>query len=108
MPFHVTIGIKASSIEVVSQSLSRAVGQTPEAHESLYLGEYDLFRLPEEVSVKYNFVEGEGEWDYPEYQDYKVLVVSRKTDRPEYIRAIAEALGFECHILEERFWGRAE
>ena len=104
MPFHVTIGIKASSIEVVSQSLSRAVGQTPETHESLYLGEYDLFRLPEEVSVKYNSVEGE--WDYPEHQDYEVLVVAGKTDRPEYVRAIAEALGFEYHILEERFWGR--
>ena len=59
MPVHIAIGLKAPSIESISEALRLATGHAPEPHESLYLGVYDLFRLPEKVQVKYNFVAAE-------------------------------------------------
>ena len=104
MPVHLAIGLKAPSIESVSEALRLATGHAPEQRESLYLGEYDLFRLPEEVQVKYNFVAAEGEWDYPAHQDYGILVIAGETERPEYVHALATGLGYESRVLEESAW----
>ena len=104
MPVRVVIGIKALSIEAVSGALGAATGQAPDRRDSLYLGEYDLFRLPEEVRVKYNFVAGMGDWDYPGSREYGVLIVAGETERPDYVRALAAGLGYESRALEERAW----
>jgi hypothetical protein len=61
MPVHIAIGLRAPSIESVSEALRLATGHAPEQRESLYFGGYDLFRLPEKVRVKHNFVSAEGE-----------------------------------------------
>jgi hypothetical protein len=104
MPVHIAMGLKAPSIESVSEALRLTTGHDPEPHESLYLGEYDLFRLPEEVQVKYNFVAAEGEWDYPAHQVYGILLIAGETERPEYMRALATGLGYESSVLEESVW----
>ena len=104
MPVQIAIGVRAPSVKAVSAALTLATGHAPELHESLYLGGYDLFRLPEEVRVKNNFVDPEGEWDYPSHRDYGILVVADRTDRPEYVRALAAGLGYESSVLEERAW----
>ena len=89
MPYSIVIALKAGSIEAVSALLEHSTGVTGDPHESLYLGEYDIFLLPEKVIVKYNYVWSEDEWEFPEYKDYEVLLVAYKTERPEYIIALA-------------------
>ena len=63
-----------------------------------------MFKLPEEVRVKYNFVAAEGGWDYPEHREYGVLIVAEQTERPEYVRALVAGLPYESRVLEERLW----
>ena len=104
MPVHIAGGLRAPSIESVSEALRPATGHAPGPHESLYLGEYDLFRLPEEVQVKYNFVAAEGEWDDPAHRDYGILIVAEQTNRPGYLHALATGLGYESNVLEESAW----
>lgn len=104
MPVHITIGVKAPSLGAVSDALRLATGIDYEPHDSLYLGEYDLFRLPEEVRVKYHFVAAEGEWDYPQHKEYAILIVAGQTERPDFVWRLAAGLGFESSILEESKW----
>ena|SRR5438045_2644155 len=101
MPFHIAIGLKALSIEAVSEKLQQITGFSPEPRESLYLGEYDLFLMPEEVKVKYNFVVAEEEWDYPKHKEYSVLIVVEDTERPDFFRSLATNIGFENMILAQ-------
>ena len=91
-------------MEAISDALKSTTGHAPEQRDSLYLGEYDLFRLPEEVKVKYNFVDGMDDWDYPEQQEYAVLIVAEETERPDHLRALAAGLGYESRVLEEHMW----
>jgi hypothetical protein len=104
MPYYVAIAIKTDEIDRVSEALEQLTGTTREGHESMYLGEYDLFRLPEEVVVKYNFVWGEDEWGYPEHRDYLVLIVAESTERPDYIVSAATELGFESKVIKNEQW----
>jgi len=104
MPVHISIGIKASSTETVSEALRRETGLQPEPHDSLFLGDYDLFRIPEAVRVGYNFVDAEGEWFHSEHIEYGVLLVVENTERPDFFRALAVKLGFENKVIEEKTW----
>ncbi|MDQ3820275.1 MAG: hypothetical protein M3362_21695 [Acidobacteriota bacterium] len=104
MPFHLAIGLKAPSIDVVSEKLRQITGFSSEPHESSYLGEYDLFQMPEKVQVKYNFVVAQEGWDYPQHQEYGVLIVAEETERPDFFRSLVINLGFENMVLEEMSW----
>ena len=104
MSYHVTIGIKYDKIAPVSDTVEQLTGTTREGHESLYLGQYDLFLLPEKMMIKYNFVWGEDEWDYSEYKAFPVLLVVESTERPDYIVSLAEQTGFENKVIERKPW----
>lgn len=104
MPFHIAYGVNVDSIEPVSQAIEAATQCEPEGHESSYLGVYDLFRIPEEVKVKYNFVEEENEWDYPEHKDFGVLIVAEQTERPDHIVKLVSGLPFETALVERMEW----
>jgi len=104
MPVYISIGLKASSVEIVSEALRRETGHQPELHDSLFLGEYDLFRIPEAARVRYNFVDAEGEWAYPEHREYGVLLDVESTERPDFFRALAVKLGFENKVMDEENW----
>ncbi len=56
MRTHLVIGVESPDLLSVSRAFAAASGVEGEGHESLYLGEYDLFRLPEQVKVKRNHV----------------------------------------------------
>ena len=69
MPYHIAIAFETDEIDPVSDALERLTGVLREGHESSYLGVYDLFRLPEKVKIKYNFVWEQDAWDYPEHKE---------------------------------------
>ncbi|MCB0325531.1 MAG: hypothetical protein KDD69_18245, partial [Bdellovibrionales bacterium] len=100
----IVIGVKATSIEPVTEALKLATGLEAELRDSLYVGEYDLFRLPEKLQVKYNYVGFQGAWDYPDQKGFGVLVVADETERPDYVRELVTALGFESSVIEEFEW----
>ncbi|TVQ04624.1 MAG: hypothetical protein EA381_00245 [Planctomycetaceae bacterium] len=104
MPYHIAIAVQAETIEPISRCLVIATSASPEGHESSYLGVYDLFRLPEKLIVKYNFVEDENEWDYPGLKDYNVLVVAEETDRPDFIESLVSGLGILSTVAEKTKW----
>ena len=104
MPVGIIIGLKASSIEVVSDALRQETGVSPELRDSFYVGEYDLFRMPEEVRVSPNFVASMDEWTYPAHQDYVVLLSIEDTERPDFFRALVSNLKFENTVIEEKSW----
>ena len=104
MPHEVTIGVEAEKVHLVTRALRERTGWDFEPHESSYLGEYDLFSAPEDVKVKYNFVEEEGEWDFPNHQQFSVLIVIEQTDRPEYFRQLASSLGLHAEVIRDEPW----
>ena len=104
MPVHISIGLKAASVEIVSKTLRREFGFQLEPHDSSFLGEYDLFRIPEEVRVRYNFIDAQGEWVFPSHKEYGVLLIAENTERPEFLRSLAAKLGFEHQVIEEESW----
>ena len=104
MPVHISIGLKAPSVEIVSEVLRRETGLAPEPHDSSYLGEYDLFSMPEEARVRYNFVDEQGEWVYPDHKEYAVILDAESTERPDFFRSLAAKLGFEHKVIEEASW----
>ena len=95
MPVELIFAVNGSSIDAVADALRSRCGQSYERHDSLYLGEYNQFKLPESLQVKYNFVESEQEWDYPEFKQQNILLVIGTTERPEYFRELATKSGFE-------------
>ncbi len=44
------------------------------------------------------------EWNYPEAKQFEVLIVAEDTDRPEYIEALANQLGFVVGIVHRDAW----
>ena len=111
MRTHLVIGVESPDLLSVSRAFAAACGVEGEGHDSLYLGEYDLFRLPEEVKVKRNHVpqlggdeDPDDEWDYPEAKQFEVLIVGEDTDRPEYIEALANQMGFVVGIVHREPW----
>jgi len=100
MAFELILALTASSIDAVANALRALSGQSYERHDSLYLGEYNQFAFPEQLQVKYNFVESEQEWDYPEFKQQNILVVIGKTERPEYFRKLAADAGFEIKEVQ--------
>ena len=111
MPTHIVIGVESSDLSSVSRAFATASGVEGEGHESLYLGEYDLFRLPERVKVKRNHVPLSGaeedpddEWDYPEAKQFEILIVGDDTDRPEYIEGLANQMGFVVGVVHKSTW----
>jgi hypothetical protein len=95
MPIELILALSGSSIDAVAEALSSQCGQSYARHDSLYLGEYNQFNLPEPLQVKYNFVESEQEWDHPEFKQQNILLVIGATERPEYFRELATKSGFE-------------
>ena len=102
MNSELVIGIRAENIDTVAELLKGRVGDSYERRESSYLGEYNLFRAPESVMVKYNYVPPEKEWDEPNHKEYKVLLVVGKTDRPEYFQQLAKSLKPESLVIRCR------
>ncbi|HEY9403856.1 MAG TPA: hypothetical protein VIQ24_14415 [Pyrinomonadaceae bacterium] len=101
MPVYISIGLKAPSIEIVSEALRHETSLSPARRDSSYLGEYDLFRMPEEARVRYNFVGEQGEWMHPAHQEYAVILEVESTERPDFFWELAVKLGFENKIIEE-------
>jgi hypothetical protein len=95
MPVELILAVNGSSIDAVAEALCSRCGQSYECHDSLYLGEYNQFKLPESLQVKNNFVEAEQEWDYPEFKRQNILLAISATERPEYFRELAKNSGFE-------------
>ena len=111
MPTHLVIGVESPEFPSVSRAFAAASGVEGEGHESLYLGEYDLFRLPERVKVKCNHVPLSGgeddpddEWDYPEAKQFGILIVAGETDRPTYIEALVKKMGFVVGTVLMKAW----
>ena len=100
MAVDLIIGFKAENISAVTKPISRATGAKPELHESLYLGEYDLFSLPERVSIKYNFVEGTVvDWGAEGFKSYGVLMIVEETERPEHFESLAQETGLATVVV---------
>jgi hypothetical protein len=104
MPYHVAFAINADSIVTVSDTIEAATGFSREGRESSVRGVYDLFRIPEDSMVKYNFVKEENEWDYPDHKDSNVLVIVGKTDRPDEISNLVMGLGLDAVLVEQKQW----
>lgn len=104
MRHEVTLGVKAERVDLVTRAVREVTGWEFEPHESSYLGEYDLFHAPEDVMVKYNFVEEEGEWDFPDHRHFTVLIVIGQTDRPEFFRQLATKLGLQAEVISDKPW----
>jgi hypothetical protein len=104
MRHEVTIGVRAETVAVVTHAMRETTGWAYEPHESSYLGEYDLFRAPEKVMVKLNFVDEEGEWDFPTHQHFAVLIVVGETERPEFFHQLATKLGLEAEVIRDKPW----
>src|SRR5262245_39003815 len=100
-------GVRAADIDAVAAQLAVLLGLPYERRSSLYLGEYNLFRCPESLKVKYNFVESEGEWDEPEHQSLPILVRVDGTERPEFFRGIVTSLRWETAVVRQREWNAA-
>ena len=69
-------------------------------HSSSYLGLYDIVQGEERFLVRSNFVEEEGEWDYPELTDYSTVVVVEETERPDEVISTVTNLGYASVIAE--------
>lgn len=111
MRTHIVLGVEASEISQVSEVFSSACGSQGEARDSQYLGEYDLFLLPEKVRVKYNHVapfgpedDPDDEWDYPSAKQYGVLVDVGETDRPEFVEELVAKMGMPFSIIKSEGW----
>lgn len=104
MPYHIAYAVNADSIDTVSSAIEASTQFVREGHESSYLGVYDLFRIPEDLMVKYNFVEEEDEWDYPEHKDRDVLVIAQQTDRPDHIADLVVGLDIDAVLVERKEW----
>ncbi len=111
MRTHLVIGVESRDLTSVSQAVAAESGVEGEGHDSFNLGEYDLFRLPERIKVKRNHVplpsgeeDPDDEWDYPEAKQFEVLIVGDDTDRPEYIEALANQMGFVVGIVHKSAW----
>jgi len=100
----IIIGVRAESIGAVTHAISGLTGWAFEPHDSSYLGEYDLFHAPERLKVKYNFVDAQGEWDFPEHPDLRVLIVVEETNRPEFFQQFAANLGFQVATIRDKPW----
>ena len=99
MAVDLIIGFKAENISAVTKPITRATGVKPELHDSLYRGEYDLFSMPERVSVKYNFVEGTGDWGAEGFKSFGVLMIVDETERPEYFETLARDTGLATVVI---------
>jgi hypothetical protein len=100
----VTIGVAAENIEAVTRAIRDLTGWSSEAHDSSYLGEYDLFHTPDKVMVKYNFVDAEDEWDFPDHQHFAVLIVIGETSQPEFFHQLAAKLGLKAEVIRDKSW----
>jgi len=56
------------------------------------------------LKVKYNFVDAQGEWDFPEHPDLRVLIVVEETNRPEFFQQFAANLGFQVATIRDKPW----
>jgi len=104
MPYHIAYAVNADSIDTVSSAIEASTQSARKGHESSYLGVYDVFRMPEDLIVKYNFVEEEDEWDYPAHKDRGVLVIAQQTDRPDHIANLVMGLGVDAVLVERKKW----
>lgn len=93
MPVALVLAINGTSVDAVADALRSQRGQSYERHDSLYLGEYNQFILPEALQAKYNFVDSEKEWDHPEFNQHNILVVVGETERPECFRELVTKSG---------------
>ena len=84
---------------MVAKPMARATGLEAELHDSLCVGDYYLFRMPEHVIVKYNFVDSTGDWEAEGFKDSGVLMRVDETDRPEYFEALARDIGFDPVVI---------
>ena len=100
----IVIGVDAENIEDVTRAICDITGWEYEGHDSSYLGEYDLFSTPEKVMVKYNCIDAENEWDFPDHSQFAVLVVVEATVQPEFFHRLAAKLGFQAKIIKEKSW----
>ena len=99
MTVDLTIGFKTENISAVTKAITRATGFKPELHDSLYVGEYDLFRMPEDLRVRYNFVDGTGDWGVEGFKEFPVLMTVDETERPEYFEALARDTGLATVVI---------
>ncbi len=106
MPADITIGVKESNLRKVSRAFAVATGNQGKGHESTFLGEYDLFRIPEEVRVRRNYVpigskenDPDDEWEYPQFKEYEVLIEVDSSSRPGEIIKICENMGFQVKTI---------
>jgi hypothetical protein len=101
MPYNIVYAVEADSIEAVSEAIESATNFVRESHDSSYLGVYDLFRIPEDLIIKYNYVNEQNDWDYPAYKGRNILIVMQKTDRPDHISALVARLGIDAVLVEQ-------
>ncbi len=99
MAVDLIIGFKAENISAVTKAMTRATGFKPELHDSLYVGEYDLFRMPEDLRVRYNFVESTGDWGAEGFKSFGVLMIVDETERPEYFETLARDTGLATVVI---------
>jgi len=99
MTVELLVGFKAENISVVAKPMTRATGLEAELHDSLYVGDYYLFSMPERVIVKYNFVESTGDWEAEEFKKFGVLMRVDETERPEYFEALAQDIGLATVVI---------
>lgn len=104
MPYHIAYALKTDSIGAVSTAIEASTQCNRQGHESSYLGVYDLFQIPEDPMVKYNFVEEEDEWDYPDHKNRDVLVIAPQTDRPDHIANLVMGLDIDAVLVERKKW----
>ncbi len=93
------VGFKAENISMIARPMTRVTGLEAELHDSLYVGDYYLFRMPEHVIVKYNFVDSTGDWEAEGFKEFGVLMRVDETDRPEYFEALARDIGFDPVVI---------
>ena len=86
MTVELLVGFKAENISVVAKPMTRATGLEAEQHDSLYVGDYYLFSMPERVIVKDNFVESTGDWEAEEFKKFGVLIGSTRPSVPSTSR----------------------
>ena len=99
MTVEIVVGFKAENISAVAKQITQATGLEAELHDSIYVGDYYLFSMPERVDVKYNFVEGTGDWGAEGFKSFGVLMIVDETERPEYFETLARDTGLATVVI---------
>ena len=99
MTVEIVVGFKAENISAVAKQITQATGLEAELHDSIYVGDYYLFRMPEHVKVKYNFVDTTEDWEAEGFKEFGVLMRVDETERPEYFEALARDTGLPTVVI---------